>query len=648
MIGASKRYQDIIISPSRSIKSRVKFNGETLLDEDKVISVSLNEIANSNETLTIGELNSAKATVQFEMPDNVIPLKNGMFSIQSGLLVDGEYEFVDKGTFYIDEIESSMGSKIVTVSGYDSVYRMNVEYEPRVQYPTSLENAINDICGQCNITHVIDNIPDITLDGYQEHITCKTFMGYCLGLMGLNGRMNESNKLIGYWFEDSGFEITWDNQFQSGFKLTTDDDVKISSVTCNGLISGNGYGISFENPYMTQEILDGIYKKVNGLTYSPSTVEWRGNPLIQVSDVVKVEDNSGVFHNVILSEHTIILTGMKDSITCKGSNGEIVMSTSNSPTQMIMKRLYNTLTSALKKTSENILGHNGGYYRVDVNEEGFPSGWSIMNTPTLRDDTKMWKFTSGGLGYSVDGGKTFTKIAFDLEGNFSANAITTGTISGEMFELNLETGVIKIGERNNEGEISDPSFYLNEKGELKIRAFERVENKADEALKEAQGAVKKFVCEYASSTDGVTPPETGWSETAPTWHAGIYIWQRTATTINNTVTYSTPVCITGAKGEDSILLCIESSNGTTFKNSDVATIFTVSIYVGGVVIDNSSKLREMFGDSAYLQWLIKRHGETQFNKIPLDDSRLNDNGFMFTISAKDIKFKAVFNCELNV
>lgn len=648
MIGASKRYQDIIISPSRSIKSRVKFNGDTLLDDDKVISVSLNEIANSNETLTIGELNSAKATVQFEMPDNVIPLKNGMFSIQSGLLVDGEYEFVDKGTFYIDEIESSMGSKIVTVSGYDSVYRMNAEYEPRVQYPTSLENAINDICGQCNITHVINNIPDITLDGYQENITCKTFMGYCLGLMGLNGRMNESNKLIGYWFEDSGFKITWDNQFQSGFKLTTDDDVKISSVSCNGLISGNGYGISFENPYMTQEILDGIYKKVNGLTYSPSTVEWRGNPLIQVSDVVKVEDNSGVFHNVILSEHTIVLTGMKDSITCKGSNGEIVMSTSNSPTQMIMKRLYNTLTSALKKTSENILGHNGGYYRVDVNEDGFPSGWSIMNTPTLRDDTKMWKFTSGGLGYSVDGGKTFTKIAFDLEGNFSANAITTGTISGEMFELNLETGVIKIGERNNEGEISDPSFYLNEKGELKIRAFERVENKADEALKEAQGSIKKFVCEYASSTDGVTPPKTGWSETAPTWHAGIYIWQRTATTINNTVTYSTPVCITGAKGEDSILLCIESSNGTTFKNSDVATIFTVSIYVGGVVIDNSSKLREMFGDSAYLQWLIKKHGETQFSKIPLDDSRLNDNGFIFTISAKDIKFKAVFNCELNV
>lgn len=185
----------------------------------------------------------------------------------------------------------------------------------------------------------------------------------------------------------------------------------------------------------------------------------------------------------------------------------------------------------------------------------------------------------------------------------------------------------------------------NEKISLRVT---EVEEKAGEAIKQAQGSVKKFVCEYASSNDGTIPPETGWSETAPTWHAGIYIWQRTATTINNTVTYSTPVCITGAKGEDSILLCIESSNGTTFKNSDVATIFTVNIYVGGVVIDNSSKLRETFGDNAYLQWLIKRHGETEFSKIPLDDSRLNDNGFMFTISAKDIKFKAVFNCELNI
>ena len=96
------------------------------------------------------------------------------------------------------------------------------------------------------------------------------------------------------------------------------------------------------------------------------------------------------------------------------------------------------------------------------------------------------------------------------------------------------------------------------------------------------------------------------------------------------------------------MLYIDSSNGTTFKNSDVATIFTVTVYVGGIAITDSAKLKEVFGQGAYLQWLIKRYGETKFTKIPLDDSRLNDNGFMFTLNAKDISFKAVFNCELNI
>ena len=104
----------------------------------------------------------------------------------------------------------------------------------------------------------------------------------------------------------------------------------------------------------------------------------------------------------------------------------------------------------------------------------------------------------------------------------------------------------------------------------------------------------------------------------------------------------------GSKGEDAIMLYIDSSNGTTFKNSDVATIFTVSIYVGGLVIDNSEKLKKVFGEHAHLQWLVKKHGDTEFTEIPMDDPRLNDNGFLFTITAKDIRFKAVFNCELNI
>ena len=45
----------------------------------------------------------------------------------------------------------------------------------------------------------------------------------------------------------------------------------------------------------------------------------------------------------------------------------------------------------------------------------------------------------------------------------------------------------------------------NEKISLRVT---EVEEKAGEAIKQAQGSVKKFVCAYAESKDGLIPPDT--------------------------------------------------------------------------------------------------------------------------------------------
>lgn len=472
MINTNEEFNSSVTAQDRVINAKVIFNGTTELINE-VISVVLDEISCSESTLKIGEINTNKATVKFKMPDNKIPLKNSTVKIYSG--VNGVY--VCKGTYYTAEIDKSDNSDIVTVTAYDSSYRLNKTYEPSIEYPNSLSNVINDICSQCNILHDIKNIPDITIDGYIDNITCKQFLGYMMGLMGCNGTINPDDKLIAYWYKDCGIEITYDLQFMNGFNRTTDEDIVINSLTSgdseNVLVAGNGFGITFENPYMKQEILDSIFERIKGFTYTPCTVEWRGNPALEITDIVKVEDKNGVLHNVLLSEHTIVLTGMKSSITCKGET-EIDTVMNQSPTDIKLNKLYATLTNAFKNTTDKILGNQGGYYRIDMNDEGFPSGWTIMNTPELRDDTHLWRFTAGGLGYSEDGGKTFENLAFDLDGNFNANVITTGILQGEMFELDLQTGVIKIGKRDSEGEISNPSFYLNEKGELTIKAFEEI------------------------------------------------------------------------------------------------------------------------------------------------------------------------------
>lgn len=62
--------------------------------------------------------------------------------------------------------------------------------------------------------------------------------------------------------------------------------------------------------------------------------------------------------------------------------------------------------------------------------------------------------------------------------------------------------------------------------------------------------VNKVQVQYALGDTLTTPPTAGWSETAPEWQAGKYMWQKTVTTYSDgTTKESKATCIQGAKGE---------------------------------------------------------------------------------------------------
>lgn len=125
------------------------------------------------------------------------------------------------------------------------------------------------------------------------------------------------------------------------------------------------------------------------------------------------------------------------------------------------------------------------------------------------------------------------------------------------------------------------------------------------------------------------------------------VYRAEAVDSSGTVRAAAEVTLTRlADGEDAILLTIESSNGNTFKNSDISTTLTVNVIIGDEWITDNAALKEKIGASAYLQWEIKKYGQTDFTEIPSSDERLSDGGFIFTISPDDIDVKATFNCKL--
>ena len=65
-----------------------------------------------------------------------------------------------------------------------------------------------------------------------------------------------------------------------------------------------------------------------------------------------------------------------------------------------------------------------------------------------------------------------------------------------------------------------------------------------------KGTLTKTVTQYYVSTSNTTQTGGSWIETTPTWESGKYIWQRIKYIQGDgTITYSTPVCIQGAKGD---------------------------------------------------------------------------------------------------
>lgn len=75
---------------------------------------------------------------------------------------------------------------------------------------------------------------------------------------------------------------------------------------------------------------------------------------------------------------------------------------------------------------------------------------------------------------------------------------------------------------------------------------------ANEAKSLAKAAIKSVDVEYALGESQTTPPESGWSTTAPEWQEGMYMWQRTVTYTSEGTSYSDPTCIQGAAGRDGV------------------------------------------------------------------------------------------------
>ena len=467
MYSVTDAFNSACAAPGREITSKILFNGTTELAASEVQEISITEQFGSSDGVTIGAAFSSQCKVVIYKQTPALPLSGGNFTPYAGIMVDGAAQFVPKGKFYIpsDGVEKT-GDLWLTITGYDRMAGLTAEYVPTVPFPATPTQMLVDVCTQARVTAPSVTMPDIQIaTPYSGSL--RQQLGWLAGLIGCNAKFDATGNLVFCWYADNGLTLGWDVQYMDGLELTADGAFTINSLLTgteeNPISVGTGLGITSTNPYMTAEQAAVVLAQISGKYLMPCKLKWRGNPAVEAGDSVTVTGRDGKALTVYVMEQRITIKGgMSADITCYVT--EDADYAVESPTQKKLQQQYNDVRKAFRDATKRIIGAKGGYFEITYDDDGFPTGWVIRNTPSVEDDTKMWIMSAGGLGYSSDGGKTVTDIALTDDGKIlgSALIIKQDDVDGLSAALSAINGELtsKITRAEAESEIKQTADAL--------------------------------------------------------------------------------------------------------------------------------------------------------------------------------------------
>ena len=491
-------------APGREITSKVNFNGTTDLPASEIQEIVVTEQFGSSDGVTIGAAFSSSCKVTFYKQDN-LPLNGAYFIPSVGIMVGGEAQYVQKGKYYIpsDGVEDS-GKLWVTVTGYDRMAGLTEDYMPTITFPATPTQVLADVCKQASVTPPAVTMPSIQIAAPYTG-TLRQQLGWLAGLIGCNAKFDATGNLVFCWYTDGGLTIDRGTQYMDGLTLTTDDAFTIHSLLTgtdsNPISVGAGKGITTINPYMTAEVAETVFAEINGKTMRPCTVKWRGNPAVEAGDIVSVTDSGKNALNVYVMEQSLhVKGGMYAETTCYAPADTDYAA--SSPTEQKFQRMYSDVIKSFQEATQKIIGAKGGYFEITYDDDGYPTGWTLKNTPTVEENTKMWIMSIGGLGFSADGGKTISKVALTMDGEIDGSALAIGSVTQDAVSGLSQQFSVMDGEINSKISKTEAASSFAGKSE-----FENLTKTTEASIKANSESITQNYSEIKELSDKIASTE---------------------------------------------------------------------------------------------------------------------------------------------
>lgn len=305
--------------------------------------------SNAGDSITVGSAVSNYIEVVMEKVSHLIT--GQQISFYLGLEVDGAIEYMPMGIFKANKPE--MTDYEIVFKAYDKMTQAEKNYISDLKYPTDTVKVMQEIAQKLGI-EFITNISPITLNNPSTEegssnivfagYTIREAIGYIAGLYGKFAVFNRLGQLEFRWYEDNGFEIPT----SKCYSFTKNEN----NYTVNKIIgtagdntqyeAGSGItGISFSNPFVTQEIVNRIHTEIGGFTYRGGETKFLGDCRIDVWDIVTGEDLFGNTYKLPVMEITHEIDGgLTTTVKSKVSDSENVEDTFKGPVVKAMERTH--------------------------------------------------------------------------------------------------------------------------------------------------------------------------------------------------------------------------------------------------------------------------------------------------------------------
>ena len=519
-------FKTTIRSPSRTFRGRLKINDKWIYANFKKLSYETS--SSSEEYLQLGSAVAAKIELTIKRIDELF--ENTEIPIEIGLkLPSGKYEYIPVGFFTAEHPTNDQAT--TTFTAYDRMMKTTGLYVSNFTYPASAASVLNEISIGCGVPVNVSNIDSsIMIATKPVGYTYREMIGYIASLAGGFACVDRTGTIVIKWYSDVDYklDVTRIMSFEKD-----ESNYNLEKLSCNvdnstTLTSGGGIlGVTFDNPFMTQDRLDNIFKKLSGFSYRGASVKTLGDVRLDPWDMITVEDGEGTYKVPVMNIQQEYDGGLAMTITAYGKTQTEQEVDFKGPTTQQNERIYsdlvltkeliakkvdaewvkaNTVTAeAIVSVNNDLKNIRNNYLKSNVAEIRYATidDLNVANAKITDLKANMLTADIADLNYAKvdfanvigqvvgtslikDGAVTNEKVQ-----NLSANKITSGTIDASKITVtNLNADNITVGTINGK-RIGNGSINLDKLSE-EVPTKEYLDKVQDELQGQIDGNIETF------------------------------------------------------------------------------------------------------------------------------------------------------------